>query len=154
MQNRQLKRFIYHVRHRYLTMNNAVIIIAAAIAVSWAWASVEVVQKNYALQREVDDKHRAQQLVELQTANLAFEQRYYKSPEYLSLEARERQGLADPGEHVLILPSNSPTAHAIDQDVPADTQRPVRTTASEPSNLQQWVNFLFGGNDRGLPGSS
>lgn len=135
-------------------MNNAVIAVAAVIAVSWAWASVEVVQKNYALQREVDDKRRQQQLVELQTENLAFEQRYYKSTEYLALEARKRQGLSEPGEHVLILPPNTAAAYALDQSSPADTQQPVATTtASEPSNVQQWVNFLFGGNDRGLPSS-
>ena len=80
-----------------MTMNNVVVVIAAAIAVSWAWASIGVVQKNYALQRQVDDKNREKQLVQLQTENLAYEQRYYKSDEYLSLEVRSRMGLGDPG---------------------------------------------------------
>lgn len=136
-----------------MTMNNAVVAVAAVIAVSWAWASVEVVQKNYALQREVDDKRRQQQLVELQTENLAYEQRYYRSSEYLSLEARERQGLGDPGEHVLILPPNTPGAKAFDQEIQSDTVQPAQSTSVEPSNVQQWANFLFGGNDRGLPGA-
>ena len=90
MQNRQLKRFIYHARYEYLTMNNIVLLIAALITVSWAWASVEAVQRNYVLQREVDDKRREQRLIELQTENLQFEQRYYKSREYLTLEAKRR----------------------------------------------------------------
>lgn len=153
MQNRQLKRFIYHVQHRYMTMNNAVMAVAAVIAISWAWASVGVVQKNYALQREVDDKRRQQQLIELQTETLAYEQRYYKSSEYLSLEARERQGLGDPGERVLILPPNTPGAKAVDQDPDEVSMQPVAGASTEPSNIQQWANFLFGGNDRGLPQS-
>ncbi len=145
MQNRQFHKFIYNVQHRYMTMNNVVVVIAAAIAVSWAWASIGVVQKNYALQRQVDDKNREKQLVELQTENLAYEQRYYKSDEYLSLEVRARMGLGDPGEKVLILPKNTPSAQADKSSAQAVVQ-PV-SVATEPSEFQQWANFLFGGND-------
>lgn len=145
MQNRQLHKFIYNVQHRYMTMNNVVVVIAAAIAVSWAWASIGVVQKNYALQRQVDDKNREKQLVELQTENLAYEQRYYKSDEYLSLEVRARMGLGDPGEKVLILPKNTPSAQADKSSAQAVVQ--PASTATEPSEFQQWANFLFGGND-------
>ncbi|RYX79260.1 hypothetical protein EON76_00885 [bacterium] len=145
MQNRQFHKFIYNVQHRYMTMNNVVVVIAAAIAVSWAWASIGVVQKNYALQRQVDDKNREKQLVELQTENLAYEQRYYKSDEYLSLEVRARMGLGDPGEKVLILPKNTPSAQADKSSAQAVVQ--PASAATEPSEFQQWANFLFGGND-------
>ena len=100
MQNRNIRRFIYLARHEYLTMNNVVLAIAAVIAVSWAWASVQAVQRNYALQREVDDKRREQKVMQLETENLQFEQRYYKSREYLTLEAKRRLGLAEAGEKV------------------------------------------------------
>ena len=151
MQNRQLKRIIYHIQHRYMTMNNAVVAIAAIIVVSWAWASVGVIQKNYALQREVDDKRRQQQLIELQTQNLAYEQQYYKSDEYQALEVKKRLGLAEPGEKVLVLPPNTPAAKALDEpQKTASTAAQTTTVASEPSNAQQWANFLFGGNERGL----
>lgn len=148
MQNRQLHRLIYHIQHRYMTMNNAVVAIAAVIVVSWAWASVGVIQKNYALQREVDDKRRQQQLIELQTQNLAFEQQYYKSSEYQTLEVKKRLGLAEPGEKVLILPANTPAARAIDQ--PQESSAASTDSTSEPSDAQQWANFLFGGNEHGL----
>jgi hypothetical protein len=141
----QLKRLIYHVRHRYVTMNNAVFAIAAAIAISWAWASVGVVQKNYALQREVDDKHRQLQLIQLQTDNLAFEQQYYKSSEYLSLEVHRRLGKVDPGERVLLLPPNTAAAKADRSDAKSTTVG-ASQSAIEPSDFQQWANFLFGGN--------
>lgn len=143
MKNIHIRRFWYHVKHRYVTMNNLVVLIAGFIAVSWAWASVGVVQRNYSLQREVDDKHRQQQLIELQTENLAYEQRYYKSTEYQALEVRKRLGLGDKGEKVLILPPNSSVAK-VDQSAP---ETPTPTVAAEPSNLQQWLNFLFGGNN-------
>ena len=149
MQNRKIKRLIYTIRHSYLTMNNIVLAFAAIIAVSWAWASVQAVQRNYSLQREVDDKRRQQQLVELQTENLKFEQRYYKSNEYLTLEAKRRLGLAEPGERVLVLPANSDKAKAAD-DI-ADQSTGISSAGNDMSPpLEQWLNFLFGGNRRNL----
>jgi predicted metal-dependent hydrolase len=145
MQNRNIRRFIYMARHKYLTMNNAVIAIAAVIAISWAWASVGVVQKNYALQREVDDKLRQKQRIELETLSLEYEQKYYRSSEYLTLEVKKRLGLAEPGEKVLVLPANTAAASREDE---ATTAVVGQTATVEPTNIQQWVNFLFGGNNR------
>ena len=143
MQNRNIRRFIYHARYDYLTMNNVVLAIAAVIAVSWAWASVQAVQRNYALQREVDDKHRQLQLTKLETENLQFEQHYYQSREYLTLEAKRRLGLAEPGEHVLILPPNSDAAKAADAaEQKANDAAP--TQLPPPPPIQQWMDFLFG----------
>jgi len=143
MQNkqRQLKRFFYHVRHEYVTMNNMVLVIAAVIAVSWAWASVQAVQRNYQLQSQIDDKKRQEQLVELQTENLKFEQHYYQSDEYLTLEAKRRLGLAEPGEKLLILPANS--AAVKQESAQEDMSSVVATTTPPPPPLQQWLGFLF-----------
>lgn len=124
-------------------MNNLVVVIAFCIAAGWAWGSVEVVQKNINLQRQVDDKQRQMKLVQLETDNLAYEQKYYQSIEYKELAARERFGLARPGEKVLVLPPNTPEAKAFDQK--ANTTVELQETV-QPSNFQQWMNFLFGGN--------
>lgn len=124
-------------------MNNIVLAVAAMIAFSWAWASVEAVQRNYVLQREVDDKHRQQQLIALQTENLQFEQRYYKSNEYLTLEAKRRLGLAEPGERVLILPPNSEAVKAGDTANQSTAINPIEGPTPPP--FEQWMNFLFGG---------
>lgn len=145
MKNTNIRRLIYHIRHNYLSMNNLVVVVAFLIAASWAWGSIGVLQKNYALQRVVDDKHRQAKLIELQTQNLAYEQRYYKSPEYQELAIRERTGLVRPGEKVLVLPPNSEAAKAVDAQNDATIER---SSATEPDNLQQWINFLFGAHKR------
>ena len=146
MKKINIRRIYYHIRHRYLTMNNIVIAVALLIGLSWAWGSIGMMQRNYALQKEVDTKARNLKLAELETQNLKYEQRYYQSEEYQELEFRKRLGLANPGEHMLILPPNSQQAK--EADVVA-ANRPVR--ASEPtSDFQQWMNFLFGGNRQNL----
>lgn len=128
-------------------MNNMVMVVALVVGAGWAWASVGVMQRNYALQKEVDAKVRDQRLLELETQNLAFEQKYYKSAEYQELAVRERMGLARPNERTLLLPPNTQAAKD------ADVKLAKKASTSEPqeANMQQWVNFLFGGNKQKLP---
>jgi hypothetical protein len=146
MKKINIRRLYYHIRHRYFTMNNVVIAVALLIGASWAWSSIGAMQRNYELQKTIDSKQRQLKLAELQTQNLQYEQRYYKSAEYQELEVRKRLGLANPGEHVLLLPPNSEQAKNAD----AVLTKKVATTLEPASNFQQWMNFLFGGNQRSL----
>lgn len=145
MKNIQLRKIYYHVRHRYATTNNIVVAVALLVALSWAVGSVSVMERNYSLQREVEDKQRQLTLLELEAQTLKFEQSYYKSDEYKDLAARQKLGLVTPGEKVLIVPQNTPQATAYDT---ANQPKPVETVP--PSNMQQWLTFLLGGNSREL----
>src|SRR6476659_9989467 len=147
MQNTNYRRLYYHVRHTYFTTNNLVVIIGLLVAASWAWGSVQAMERNYTLQKEIDYKQRQLQLSRLEAEKLQYEQNYYKSDEYKELAVREKLGLVSPGEKVLILPPNTSAASANEQ---TPTSEVPRTVAE--SNLQQWVNFLFGGAARSLRG--
>jgi hypothetical protein len=141
MKKTNIRKLYYHVRHRYLTMNNIVIAVALVIGIGWAWGSIGVMQRNYGLQKEIDEKNSEEKLAELETQNLKYEQKYYQSTEYQELTIRQHLGLGDPGEKVLILPPNSQAA--INADA-ALMQK--KTVSTEPlSDFQQWINFLFGG---------
>jgi cell division protein FtsB len=140
-----LRRFYYHARHTYFTTNNLVVVIGLCVAASWAWGSVQAMERNYALQKEVDFKRRELRLSELETQKLQFERNYFKSDEYKELAVREKLGLVNPGEKVLILPPNSTAASADETSGSATVARTV-----PESNLQSWVNFLFGGAYRSL----
>lgn len=146
MKKINIRRLYYHIRHQYLTMNNVVIAVALMIGAGWAWGSIGMMQRNYDLQKEVDTKARQLKLAELQVQNLKYKQNYYQSLEYQELEVRQRLGLANPGEHALILPPNSQAAKAAD----ATTSQPVAATHKPVSPFQQWMNFLFGGNRQNL----
>jgi cell division protein FtsB len=142
MKNINIRKWYYHIRHRYMTMNNVVIAIAFIIGASWTWGSVGMMQRNYALQKEVDGKKRTQQLADLEVQTLTYEQNYYKSSEYQDLAMRQRLGMVDAGEKALILPPNTAVAKNADR---ALTDKKVRLVVPE-SNFQQWANFLFGAN--------
>ena len=138
-----IRRTYYHIRHNYITTNNIVVLIGLCIAASWAWGSVQAMERNYTLQKAVDYKQRELSLAKLEKDKLKYEQNYYNSDEYKELSAREKLGLVTPGEKVLVLPPNT---------VPPDEQHKQTFTpqAVEQSNMQQWLNFLSGAAFRNL----
>ena len=144
MKKINIRRIVYHIRNRYITLNNVVIAVAFIIAASWVWGSLGVMQRNYDLQKDLDYKKRELQLAELQASNLELEGRYYKTAEYQELAAREDLGLVIPGEAVLILPPNSQAAKDVDKVVTVQSV----DTGQQVSNIAQWMNFLFGSNNK------
>ncbi len=130
-----IKRYIYKLRHDYLTTNNVVMAVAFMIAISWAWGSVESMQRNYELQKMVDRKRQLVKLEELRVALLGYESKYYASAEYQDLAVRQRMGLAAPGERQIIVPST-------DEKGAYQANKP-KQTITPSSNFQQWMDFLF-----------
>jgi cell division protein FtsB len=139
---RRYRRLAYYLKHRYVTLNNIVIAIAAVITIAWAWGSVSMMQRNYQLQRKLDDKQRELTLTELEVQTLEYQKRYYGSAEYQELSARENLGLANPGEKLLNLPPNSAWAKQYGKTA-ARSDAAVRV---KPSNAEQWIDFLLGNN--------
>jgi len=141
MQKTNIRRLIYRIKHDYLTMNNVVIAVAFIVGIGWAWGSIGIMQRNFGLQKEVDAKKRELTLTQLQIQTLQYEEKYYQSAEYKELAVRDRLGFGNPGEMSLILPPNSKRA------VQSDIAVKPKTAASlqAPSSFQQWMNFLFGG---------
>lgn len=147
MKHINLRKIVYSIRHDYLTFNNLVILVAFLIAAGWVWGSLQVMQRNYTLQKEVDYKKRQLQLAELQKENLELQNRYFTTNEYKELALRDSLGLVMPGEKLLILPENSEAAKAADAK-PATSSNPV--AQERTSNLEQWLNFLFGGYSKSI----
>jgi cell division protein FtsB len=145
MQKINIRKLLYIIRHKYVTLNNIVIAVAFLIAASWVWGSLGMMQRNYSLQKEVDVKKRQLELTELQRDKLELQKRYYQTAEYQELAVRDTLGLVRPGEKVLILPDNSEAAKKA--DTPTSE---VITASSQPSNIEQWINFLFGGYSRSI----
>ena len=120
------------------TLNNAVLVVAILIASTWVWSTVEAIQHNFKLQQQVDALSQQIAIDELQNKTLQLQRSYYGSDQYLELSARERLGLASPGEKLIVLPAN--TVKPLGQVSAAETE----AADSDRSNFSQWMYFLFG----------
>ncbi len=129
-----------------MTLNNVVILIAFVIAANWVWGSLTMMQRNFTLQKELDDKSRQLIVAQLDTANAKLEQRYYQTDEYKELAVRQQLGLVTPGESVLILPPNSTDVKAADKAAKSE----ITVKVVPISNFTQWMNFLFGTNNKNI----
>ena len=138
------RRILYIARHKYRTLNTAVIVVAFLVAGNWVWGSLSMMERNYALQKELDAKARELQIAELEVSSLDLEKRYYQTREYQELAAREDLGLVIPGERVLILPANSEAVK--NKSTSIKTEQEV--AALSPNNINRWLDFLFGRNVR------
>jgi len=120
------------------TLNNAVLLVALLIASTWVWSTMQAIQHNFTLQQQVDTLAQQIAVDELQNKTLQLQKAYYNSDQYVELSARERLGLAAPGEKLLVLPPNTvkPQAQTVAVD-PAQLE-------PERSNFAQWMYFLFG----------
>ncbi len=135
----KLKQIYHQLRQQYLTTYNLILAVTVVVAIAWIWGSLGMMQRNYKLQKRLDDKERELMIAQLSVDKARLEQRYYQTVEYQELAVRERLNLALPGEHLLILPPNSEEAQ----------QEEKETIEEVPlSNFQQWVNFLTGVNAR------
>lgn len=129
----QARRINYKIRNGVLTANNLMVVMAVAVAIFWAWGSISAMGQNHLLQQELEIKKRDARIAEIEQQTLQFEQNYLKSAEYQELSAREKLGLVNEGEHVLILPD-------YEEEDKAKTTPPKKR-----SNFAEWMNFLFGG---------
>lgn len=127
------KEYYYHIKKR-LTLNHIVLAVAVFITVLGVWNTIQTLQRNFALQLQVNQLDQQIAIAELETQTLVLQQEYYKSDEYLELSARQYLGKVAPGEKVIILPKATVDAETLGHQA----QR------VEPSNLQLWNQFFFG----------
>lgn len=113
-------------------------LIIVGVAVFWLGfmtITIDVMNRNYRLQRQVDQGALDNQVIEIQNENLRLERAYYKTNEYLELSARALLGKALPGEHLVLLKR---------AEVADTNQGKTNQQFEQRSNLDQWLDFLSG----------
>lgn len=114
-----------------------------AVVLMISWSGVRVIETNYQLQRQIAQLSQENDLQELENQNARLENAYYDTAQYLELAARERFGLAAPGEVVYNVPRSVALKYTLDPP-----SKPVEPTAAErppvyQQNFQAWLDFLL-----------
>lgn len=123
---------------RFAKLASPGMLIIVGVAVFWLGfmtITIDVMNRNYRLQRQVDQGVLDNQVIEIQNENLRLERAYYKTNEYLELSARALLGKALPGEHLVLLKR---------AEVADTNQGKTDQQFERRSNLDQWLDFLSG----------
>ena len=135
----RLRRFYFRVKHDYLSFDNIIFFVAIIACFFWTYSSLSATAKNWELSQKLTTRRREEKLLELEVASLKLENEYYRSAEYQELSARAKSNKMFDGEHLVYLPENSEAARKKYSELVKE-----ETISKEPSNVSQWMSFLFG----------
>lgn len=118
-------------------------VIFVIIVLLISWSGAKAIQSNYGLQKQVTAINQQNSIQQLENTNLALQNKYYNSNQYLELSARQNFGLASPGEKELLVPQSVALAYAPN---PAISSAVASSTISSPhsqNNFEAWVSFFL-----------
>ncbi len=120
-------------------------IVFGVIVLMVCWSGVRVIETNYRLEQQIARLDEHNKLDKLENTNKKLQNQYYKSDQYLELQARRSFGKAAPGETLLLVPKTVALAHTVDLPEPS-TAKEQAATPQKPlyqRNFEAWMNFFF-----------
>ena len=109
-----------------------------------SWSGVKAIQTNYNLQKQILKLNEEIKLQKLENTNLALENQYYNSKQYLELSARQNFGLGFPGETEIIVPNNVAMSYIVPP--PHNNGSNISTVSNQlfwQRNIQSWIKFFL-----------
>ncbi len=118
-------------------------LVFAVIVLLITWSGVKSIQANYGLQKQIASLQQQNELQQLQNNNMALQNEYLNSNQYLDLSARQSFGLAAPGEKEVIVPASVALSYttnlpAANKKVVVIDQQPVYQ-----KNFESWIDFFL-----------
>lgn len=121
------------------------LIVFGGIVLLVAWSGLEVVQKNYELEKRVAELKAENEVNKLENANLELKTKYFETDHYLELTARRQFSKAAPGEQLYLVPKDVAMSKTV--DLPK-TKAEIEAATAKPKpkymqNLEAWLDFFF-----------
>ncbi len=118
-------------------------VIFVVIVLLISWSGVKTIQTNYGLQKQITALAQQNGLQKLQNDNLALQNQYLNSNQYLELAARQDFGLAAPGEKEIVVPQRVALGYTIPIPTAAKTDSAQAHQPAYQRNFQSWINFFL-----------
>ncbi|MBR3319757.1 hypothetical protein IKG20_00385 [Candidatus Saccharibacteria bacterium] len=135
----KFRRLYYRIKHDYLSFDNIIFFVAIIACVIWTYSSLSATSRNWELSQKLNTREKEMYLLQYEVDTLELENDYYRSAEYQELAARSKQNKMLEGEHLVYLPANSEEAMSKYKTSSSEEEK-----TEEPSNVSQWMSFLFG----------
>jgi cell division protein FtsL len=137
----QDKALAYIRRFNDIRFAGQVLFVVIILLVSWS--GIKSIQTNYGLQKQISALDQQNNVQRLENNNLALQNQYFKSRQYLELAARQNFGLALPGEKEIIVPTSVALANTTDLPVESVTQDKPSQPPAFQKHIQAWRDFFL-----------
>ncbi len=117
-------------------------VIFVVIVLLISWSGIKTIQTNYGLQKHISTLRQQTDIQKLQNNNLALQNDYFRSNQYLELSARQNLGLAAPGEKEIIVPQSVALSYTVEPPK-ANTGSASDHQPTYQRNFQSWVDFFL-----------
>ena len=117
-------------------------VIFGIIVILIFWSGARAVESNYQLQKQITAINEQNNIIRLQNNDIKLQNEYYRSNQYIELQARQNLGLAYPGETELIVPSNIALKYVVKVNNTYSTNS-SSNSQSITKNFSDWLNFFF-----------
>jgi len=130
-------------------IRNVGLLVFIVIVLLISWSGVKSIQTNYGLEKQIARLSQQNQVASLKNTNLALQNQYLNTNQYLEITARENLGLAAPGETELLVPKAVALKHTVKQPGGTTTSPEVPKQPFWQRNFQAWMDFLLHRNGAG-----
>ena len=106
------------------------------------WSGIGTIQTNYNLQKQINQLSQESANQQLENKNLALENQYYNTNQYVELQARALLDKGLPGETLILVPKSV----AYSQLAPEPKTPSANTNIQKPfyqQNFEAWMAFYF-----------
>ena len=124
-------------------VRNLGLLVFVIIVLLISWSGIKTIQTNYGLQKQISALQQENQVGKLQNTNLALQNEYYGTDQYLELAARQNFGLGAPGETELLVPKDVALAHTVKQPGAASVKTSVPSQPFWQRNFESWMDFFL-----------
>ena len=133
----QLRRFSYFTKKDFLTIHNVATVAAIILGLVFTYNAVNSTARNWQLEQKLNERKLDAAKLQIEVDTLELEQQYYQTAEYQEVTARSKQNKMLEGETMVIMPENSEYAKTKYSEEQTET-------TEKRSNLEEWLDFLFG----------
>jgi len=142
----KIEPYVAEVRAYVLSLRdirNVGLLVFTVIVLLISWSGVKSIQTNYGLQQQISQLQQQNQVQSLEDKNLALQNQYLGTSQYLEVSARQNLGLAASGETELLVPNSVALAHTVKQPGGAATVSEVPKQPFWQHNFQAWIDFFL-----------
>jgi len=124
-------------------VRNVGLLVFTVIVLLISWSGVKSIQTNYGLQKQISRLTQQNQVSSLENSNLALQNNYLKSAQYLEITARQNLGISAPGETEVLVPNDVALKHTVNPPGASAVESDVPKQSAWQQNFQAWIDFFL-----------